>query len=533
MTTDPLQPDPTPAPAAPRRRGHRRRLLMVVALLLVVCVLVLPNIIAATRLRNVLLSLAFRDMNGSIRAESASLGWFRPIAFHGIEIQSDTGEPLVQVASLQGSMPLWRILLLRDDLGNFRIEQPYARVVVSPGDSNFKAVFAQQEPDDSQPDEPTNLEGVPHVNVALRIVDASISLQRVEGDPTRAFVDDPGRWLASGINISAGIRRSAIDPQQAILYVERGPLINRAEINADVAHSWLKYVAPIVADSTSTEGSFSVDLDAWQIPLDAPEQGTAGGRLTIHALDVTPGPIGRVITDLLKLPPSVVASQESVIQFELADARVHHRDLRFTLGGLPVKTHGWVGLDQTLEIMAEVTLPQFQNEEAPIRRALSGRVLVIPIRGTLNKPEVDAQALTRSGMGILNDVLSNLGERIGADLPQIAPPGEQMASPLPPVANGSADGEPLSPEEFNWQQTIESAIPLVQEAIRNRRERMRAQAEQERASEPIAPDGLIPQQYPQPERPLRTRMRRLLQTLGPPEESAAPPSPGAPAPGYP
>jgi hypothetical protein len=281
-----------------------------------------------------------------------------------------------------------------------------------------------------------------------------------------------------------------------------------------------------VAESTSTEGAFSVDLDDWQIPLDAPEHGTGGGRLAIHSLHVTPGPIGQAIAELLKLPPSVVASQESVVQFQLQGGRVHHKDLHFTLGGLPVTTYGWVALDQTLEIVAEVTLPEFQNEEAPVRRALSGRVLKIPLRGTLAKPEVDGQALARSGVGILNEVLSNLGDRLGTQLPQIAPPTETG-----PPGDSAAPGEvsTTAPAAFDWQQTIESTIPLVQEALRNRRERLRTQVEERQAegAPPLAPQNAMPQQFP--ERPLRGRVRRLLQGLGPPVENPSPTEKSPPA----
>lgn len=520
------------APVVARPRRWKRWGLLFAGLSAIVIVLA-PPIIAKTGLRNALLGLAFRDLNGSITAERAELSWFRPIEFHGIDIRSGAGEEVIHVDAVVGNMPLWRIALLRDDIGNIRIERPHARIVVNEETSNVQEVFAAKEPDEPEPEEPDNLAAVPKVNVSLAVVDASVSLQRVVGDPSQPVADDPSRWITEGINLSAGIRRSAANPEQAILFVEKGKLIDRAEINRDVSHAWLKYIAPILADSTTTEGSFSVDLDEWQIPLDAPDQGTAGGRLVIHHLDVVPGQIGQAITRLLRLPTSVVASEESTVEFRLANARVHHKDLRFTLGGLPVETKGSVGLDQTLDLIAEVTLPNFENEEAPIRRALSGRKLAIPIRGTLDKPEVDSQTLARSGVGILNDVLSNLGERLGTELPQITPPGETPAPnasenelPLPEelTAPGEATGTPNG-DAAQWQQTIESAIPLVQEALRNRRERMQQQAEQQRKAEgsaPLAPEGAMPDDFPERERPLRARMRRLLQGLGPPVEAPAP-----------
>jgi hypothetical protein len=177
-----------------------------------------------------------------------------------------------------------------------------------------------------------------------------------------------------------------------------------------------------------------------------------------------------------------------------------------------------VGLDQTLDIVAEVTLPEFDNQDAPVRNALSGRQLVIPIRGTLAKPEVDAQSLANSGIDLLNDVLANLGQR----LPNTSAPPSGEEVPLPDPNNPNAAA-------VDWQATINQAIPLVQEALRRRRERQQ-QPEADSATPPEAatpenaavPNTTSPE-APPGQRPFRRRVRRLLDVLTEPAPAEQPP----------
>lgn len=544
-----------PPPGAKPRRRWGRRLLVALTLVVLAALLVVgaaPYVIAHSNLRNAIVRAALRDMRGTITSGSAKLGWLSPIEFHEIEIRDQADQPVLSIDAFRSDLPLWRLAFLRDNLGTFRCENPYAHVVVRPDGSNFKEVFARPERDQDEPDKPTKLDGLPKLDVALRIKDATISLARVDSDT--APVDeqhDPGRWLARGINLTAGIERAVDDPTKAELYVQPGMLIDQAVITPDVCHTWLKYVAPLLAGATTTEGSFSIDLDEWRVPLDHPEAGRLGGRFIIHSLNTTPGRVGQAIAEFLRVPATVVSANESVVDFRMHDGRVHHRDLKLVLGGLPVETRGSVGLDQTLDLLAKVTLPEFANQEAPVRRAISGRTIEIPIGGTLQKPEVNAQALTQTGLDLLNDVLANIARRRqdAQDGPELLPAPEQLApgeeQPAPESAHAanpnaaSPNAGPAAASADAWQDVLKTAVPLVEEAIRNRRQRLRDQppAEQPNSAAPSQP---MPEQYPPPRRGrLRRGVRQLLDSLGAPQESTAPGSssptaaPATPAPSTP
>jgi len=506
-----------PPPNKRWRRWGFRALLAIVALALIA-----PRLIGDTPLRNFLLGVALRDARGTLTCDSASLGWFSPISFRGVQLQDDRGETIASIDSIQGNTALWRIALLRDDLGRFEFRHPAAHIVIADDGSNFSRVFQKKDDQDKEEETPpadNPLSAVPPVSVALSVVDAEVSLERVAGPIAAAHaLHDPSRWVAKGIQLTAGIRRSPQDPAESILFVEPGRLIDRAAINRDVSAAWLQYIAPLLAGATQSEGSFSIDLDEWRVPLSAPRQARLGGALTLHHLDVSPGPVGQAITEFLRLPPSIVASDDTTVRFHMSDEVVRHEGMRLLVGGLPVVTHGAVGLDQTLDIVAEVTLPEFDSQDAPVRNALSGRQLVIPIRGTLAKPEVDAQSLANSGIDLLNDVLANLGQR----LPNTsAPPsGEEIPVPDPNHPNAAA---------VDWQSTINQAIPLVQEALRRRRERQQ-QAGAESATSPEAstpenaavPDTTSPE-APPGQRPFRRRVRRLLDVLTEPAPAEQPP----------
>src|SRR5688572_26894288 len=93
---------------AVRRRQPRRWVKRVVlgGALLATIVLLLPNIIAITGLRNAPLRLALSGMKGSVQAGGASLSWFGTIRYTDIEIRDAEGKPLIIVPQVESERTL-------------------------------------------------------------------------------------------------------------------------------------------------------------------------------------------------------------------------------------------------------------------------------------------------------------------------------------------------------------------------------------------------------------------------------------------
>ena len=88
--------------------------------------------------------------------------------------------------------------------------------------------------------------------------------------------------------------------------------------------------------------------------------------------------------------------EESPVHFEMAEGRVWHQGLRFEVGTLSVETSGYVGIDQSLDLVAAVTLPEFGKRDSLLVSSLSRRRIEIPIHGTLQAP-------LASGSGLLDE----------------------------------------------------------------------------------------------------------------------------------
>jgi len=166
------------------------------------------------------------------------------------------------------------------------------------------------------------------------------------------------------------------DPYPQQLLLPQGPLISRVQISPQVSETMLKYVAPMVAGATRAEGNFSVVLQETKIPLDDPTRARVVGRLDVHQMQVSPGPMvaqlitlieqfdrltqGKQIFQAASAPSgnnSLTISNRQ-IDFQIAEGRVYHRNLEFEIDGVPVRSQGSVGFDQTLVLELQIPIQE-------------------------------------------------------------------------------------------------------------------------------------------------------------------------------
>ena len=323
----------------------------------------------------------------------------------------------------------------RSDLGRFRIEQPRLDVVLSEQGSNLGQVFVGRRQKDKPAAAP------PDLALGIELIDGSLSFRGL---------DSPRAWTAEPINFSLALEPSSASPDgRPQLVIEPATVLPHTRVTPEVCQDLLKYIAPILADATQVSGDFSIEVDRWRFPLDDPSRGEGSGRLTIHSLDVGPGPLVAELAKLLKVPPKLLVVEESPVTFRMADGRIYHDDLTFRIERLTIHTRGSVGLDKSLRMTAEVPMPAHLLGEGPVASALAKQTLTIPIAGTLSQPRIDAEAMGESGLKLLSGTLGDLlqGEKkvdLGGLLDAIRdraadnaiprnrpPPNPRRASPMP------------------------------------------------------------------------------------------------------
>ncbi|MCC6492832.1 MAG: hypothetical protein IT424_07410 [Pirellulales bacterium] len=251
--------------------------------------------------------------------------------------------------------------------------------------------------------------------------------------------------------------RVLLDSQPQRLQLAPGPAVSNVAISADVSERMLKYAAPILAGATRAEGSFSFFLHSADIPLRQPKQGRLEGRLTIHQLAVTPGPLIQDVANLVRQieavgkgsspglgaglgqgllglnilgggdqqPPAVkgVTMSERAVDVRVVDGRVYHQNLEFLIDDVPVRSSGSVGFDETLALTIEVPVQEKWVGNRPALKALVGQPLQIPIGGTFSHPQVDPRAIANFAAQAAQQAAGGvLGEEINKALDKILKP---------------------------------------------------------------------------------------------------------------
>lgn len=220
------------------------------------------------------------------------------------------------------------------------------------------------------------------------------------------------------------------------LLVDQGQLIDKVRISPEICRTWLKYVAPLLADATRAEGRFSVLLDGAKVPLADTNSSDVHGQLTIHSAQIGPGPLAQEFIALAQQVKTILenrpasASQnaaadwllipEQTVRVDVQDGRVHHQGLTMTAGDVLIRTSGSVGFDESLAIMAEVPIRDEWVTNKKYLSSLRGTTIQIPLQGTLSKPRLDNRMLqelsTRmiggAARGILQDEVNRGLQRL-------------------------------------------------------------------------------------------------------------------------
>jgi hypothetical protein len=213
------------------------------------------------------------------------------------------------------------------------------------------------------------------------------------------------------------------------LVAPAGPMLVDVNMTPEMCREWLKFVSPVVADATAVNGKLTLIVESGAIPFARPESAAISGIVRIHSATVSPGPLARQAIDsaatlarlVRKKQPDWAGRELQIalpaqdIAFRMQQGRVAHEGLTFQAGEVVITTRGSVGLDQTLDMVVEIPLPEAWVDRGPVLKALRGEVVQIPLRGTLDHPQVDGRTLAewgkRLGTQAAGGLLQNLLEK--------------------------------------------------------------------------------------------------------------------------
>ncbi|MAT73025.1 MAG: hypothetical protein CMJ58_26375 [Planctomycetaceae bacterium] len=242
-----------------------------------------------------------------------------------------------------------------------------------------------------------------------------------------------GQVLVSPIDVAVGQGRLTLSPHLQLepppktLSLAPGPIATQVAVSSEVSDAMLKYFVPVVADAVRTSGTFSMDSQGVTVPVDAPRQTAASGRLVVHQLNIGPGPmtadVVRIVSQLEAIArgqtapaagaEKLLTMKEQTIEYRVVDGRVWHRGLEFYLDDVPVRSYGSVGFDETLAITLQIPVQQKWLGREKAFQGLAGQIIEIPLEGTFDRPRVNDKAVANLAAQLLQSTAS---EAIGNEL---------------------------------------------------------------------------------------------------------------------
>jgi hypothetical protein len=314
-------------------------------------------------------------------------------------------------ANLKGSLsPDWEAIqaALRQDV------EPNARIAGRPREWRLTGALGERGAEDRL----SGLVGELGVQLdaldlyGLRLSETSVVL-RTEGGRLR--FDPVDARLNEGV---LHLEPEVVRPQDGPFRIKVGAAstLKDAVVNDEVSHRVLSYVAPVLDGATRVRGRVSVrGLDA-EFPLgEAP--GTSArveGNVLFDEVRFLPGPLAEAIIELLPSPKDAEADAEPMlvlrdpISFRIADRKVYQHGLLVPLGRIgSAALEGSVDFEKHLDLVARFRVNPPRADRPVLAALLNNARFELPIRGTLDEPRIDEEALKARLKSLGSDMLGN------------------------------------------------------------------------------------------------------------------------------
>ncbi len=369
---------------------------------LIALVLVAPRLIGYGPVRDFLLHQLFNGKEVAVSVDGVSVGWFRPTEIENLRVKQKDGKYNIGIPRIANDVTLFGLLSNPRQLGNLVIERPLIVVELPSEQSDL----LNGGPGDAPSLDEQKVQSALQRTIDVQVIDATVEVRKPGSE---------NPWGFQHIAFHAQLRPGRTAEEGPSILIPEATLMQHQQLTQAMCDDMLKFVAPIVTGVTKVDGDVSLTLQDIRVPLADRQSSVGKGQLTIHKAQLTGTPLVQKIASFVGLGPSVEVFTDCTIDFELADKQIYHEGLDFGIGNLRVRTRGFVGLDRSLNLIAEVPIPLKPTVEleegeipSPILMALRGKTIEIPIVGTLDKPIIDKKRLGQSMMATAESTLQEI-----------------------------------------------------------------------------------------------------------------------------
>ncbi len=303
---------------------------------------------------------------------------------------------------------------------------------------------------------------------ARRTVDGSFRI-----DPVHAKLNDGDLTLIPMIeNVS-----EAGDEGFALVFDERTGLKD-AVVDDEVSRRVVAFAAPMLAEATRVHGKVSADVTRARVPLTHPENQPPArfeGRVQFNDVEFVPGPVMEQVYQVVGIDRPPILKLEDPVTLDISEKRIAQSGLAIPIGKRnKIEFAGWVDFDRNLALDTSIPIiPRLgDNPAAFVNQMASVSKLKLPIRGTLDKPKIDGDAL-KSNLKSMGINMLTQGGLMG-----IANLIDQLAKPRDPSKPAPPPAPRLTPEERR-ELREERRAERLERRERNRIERMQRKIERD------------------------------------------------------
>jgi hypothetical protein len=424
--------------AGPKKKTKTRILKSVLALAVVVVVLVVfvvPGFVSSERGREIILAKINSSIDGEVDFASLSLSWWKGVKVTGFSFNDGAGQVFVEVKKIVTKPHYGSILMGRLSFGETEIFEPRVEINLAPPElrtsqrsQREKAVVKESRPIGLWrvkrigmvvKDGNLKVTGwggetaeVAGINSKLTILPLSISSGKVKFAKAEYFGLNFGPTEVD-VQIENGLLRiapfsTAVNNGQLnfageadltrkpTLLKTPGPMqiVKDIQINERVARRFLMYLNPVFASAGKTNGVANFECERLAIPLAGATKNDIEviGTISIKQLRLEASDLLGQILSVAGVSWRGVDITIHPTRFILQSGFLRYDDMQMIVGDKAVNFRGVIGLDKSLNMT--VTLPYTTaGKTARIGKEAEGVRISLPLRGTINKPELDSGRL--------------------------------------------------------------------------------------------------------------------------------------------
>jgi hypothetical protein len=115
------------------------------------------------------------------------------------------------------------------------------------------------------------------------------------------------------------------------------------------------------------------------------------GRLGVRALRVSGSPALDALADAFGLAGRRLEGELRPVEISIEGGRCRYEGMTFLAGRLPLRFDGWVAFDREMDLTVEVPVGERLARRFPALSRILGRAIRVPLRGRLDRPQLDLE----------------------------------------------------------------------------------------------------------------------------------------------